>query len=135
MVDPGLAESLLKLQKLAVADSVASIDDLALDFTLPGYDIELLVSSLIEILTRADLFIQPGGRDINVNASNVQQYIDLVIDAIVGKGAFLQAQAFREGFSRVFPVSDLQAFSVQELAMLFGNAEEDWAIESMFPTV
>lgn len=119
MVDSRLADSLQKLQHLATNESVTSIDDLALDFTLPGYDIELL----------------PGGRDITVTAQNVQQYIDLVVDSIVGKGSFLQAQAFREGFSRVFPVSDLQAFSVQELAMLFGNSEEDWSVETLSESI
>ena len=42
----------------------------------------------------------------------------------------MQAKAFREGFSKVFPITDLQAFALDELVMLFGNAEEDWSIES-----
>lgn len=119
MVDSRLADSLQKLQKLASNESVTSIDDLALDFTLPGYDIELM----------------PGGRDISVTAQNVQQYVDLIVDAIVGKGSFLQVQAFREGFSRVFPISDLQAFSVQELSMLLGNSEEDWSVETLSESI
>jgi E3 ubiquitin-protein ligase TRIP12 len=77
---------------------------------------------------------QDGGSDIPVTTSNVDEYIDAVVEAIVGKGVQLQAQAFREGFSRVFPVSDLQAFSADELAMLFGNADEDWSVESMSAT-
>lgn len=39
-------------------------------------------------------------------------------------------QAFKEGFSKVFPVSDLKTFTAEELVMLFGNSEEDWSIES-----
>lgn len=65
-----------------------------------------------------------------VTSANLQEYIHEVIDAIVGKGAELQAKAFREGFSKVFPVTDLQAFSADELVILFGSAEEDWSIES-----
>lgn len=61
----------------------------------------------------------------------MDEYIQEVIDAIVGKGAQAQAQAFREGFSKVFPIADLQAFTSDELAMLFGNADEDWSAESM----
>ena len=53
---------------------------------------------------------------------------------MLGRGAQVQAQAFREGFSKVFPIDDLQAFTADELAMLFGNADEDWSIESMFPS-
>ena len=30
----------------------------------------------------------------------------------------------------MFPITDLQAFTLDELVMLFGNAEEDWSIES-----
>ena len=87
-----------------------------LDFTLPGYDIEL----------------RPGGKDIEVTSDNVKEYIQEVIDATIGTGAAMQAKAFREGFSRVFPVTDLQAFSADELGVLFGSAEEDWSIESEF---
>ena len=50
----------------------------------------------------------------------------------MGKGIEKQAKAFREGFSKVFPVNDLQAFSADELAMLFGSGEEDWSTESAF---
>jgi E3 ubiquitin-protein ligase TRIP12 len=52
------------------------------------------------------------------------------LDAILGKGASLQAKAFREGFSKVFPITDLRAFSADELVMVFGNSDEDWSVES-----
>lgn len=64
-----------------------------------------------------------------VTSENVEEYISEVIDAIIGKGAVLQAKAFREGFSKVFPIADLQAFTADELVMLFGNSDEDWSIE------
>ena len=67
-----------------------------------------------------------------MTSKNVHEYVAEVIDAIIGKGAQKQVKAFREGFSKVFPVTDLQAFSADELALLFGNAEEDWCIESEF---
>ncbi|KAI1791847.1 hypothetical protein LXA43DRAFT_380217 [Ganoderma leucocontextum] len=131
-VDPELAASLSKIQgvatqneklrrKLAALEDVEdiSVDDLGLDFTVPGYDIEL----------------KPGGRDIAVTADNVDEYIYEVIDAIIGKGALAQAQAFREGFSKVFPINDLQAFTADELAMLFGNADEDWSVETLSETL
>ncbi|RPD53372.1 hypothetical protein L226DRAFT_617463 [Lentinus tigrinus ALCF2SS1-7] len=131
-VDPELAGSLSKIQSLASTESQneklrrklaaiedhvdeVKVEDLGLDFTVPGYDIEL----------------KPGGRDITVTADNVDEYIRAVLDAIIGKGAQAQAQAFREGFSKVFPITDLQAFTADELAMLFGNADEDWSIETL----
>jgi E3 ubiquitin-protein ligase TRIP12 len=61
---------------------------------------------------------------------NVDEYIYGVLDAILGKGAQTQAKAFKEGFSKVFPITDLQAFSADELVMLFGNTDEDWSVES-----
>ncbi|KAF8449163.1 hypothetical protein L210DRAFT_3609574 [Boletus edulis BED1] len=129
LVDNSLANSLAKLQsyvsvkgqaeklltrKVALMD-IVNVEDLALDFTLPGYDIEL----------------RPGGRDITVTSENAEQYIHEVLDAIIGTGARPQAKAFREGFSKVFPISDLQAFSADELVMLFGNSDEDWSVETL----
>ncbi|MCZ7010102.1 hypothetical protein, partial [Salmonella enterica] len=85
-----------------------------------GYDIELRVCITVSSsLECADNCNQPGGKDILVTSENVDQYITEVLDAIIGKGAQLQAKAFREGFSKVFPITDLQAFTTDELAMLF----------------
>ncbi|KAF9563919.1 hypothetical protein CPC08DRAFT_632025 [Agrocybe pediades] len=129
LVDPHLASSLAQIQSIAsdnaapkdkLAEKVAriekvSIEDLALDFTIPGYDIEL----------------RPHGKDIPVTSENVNEYIVEVLDAILGKGAAVQTKAFREGFSKVFPISDLRAFSADELVMLFGNSDEDWSTETL----
>ncbi|KAF8216810.1 hypothetical protein K438DRAFT_1558643 [Mycena galopus ATCC 62051] len=107
--------SFLQLKRKVALLETVSIDDLALDFTIPGYDIEL----------------RPGGRDIAVTEENVDEYVREVLDAIIGQGAQLQAKAFREGFSKVFPISDLQAFSADELVLLFGNSDEDWSVETL----
>ncbi|KAF9071607.1 hypothetical protein BDP27DRAFT_1382427 [Rhodocollybia butyracea] len=133
LVDVDLANSLTKLlsiaaasgkqpppsdklaKKLALVEESVTVDDLALDFTLPGYDIEL----------------KPSGKDIAVTTANVQEYVQLVLEAILGSGNALQAKAFREGFSKVFPIGDLQAFSVEELVILFGNGDEDWSVETL----
>ena len=66
-----------------------------------------------------------------MTSENVYEYIEEVLDAIIGKGVQVQAKAFKEGFSKVFPVTDLRAFTADELVMLFGNSDEDWTIESM----
>jgi E3 ubiquitin-protein ligase TRIP12 len=73
---------------------------------------------------------QTGGRDIAVTSENVDEYIEEVLDAILGRGVSSLAKAFRDGFSKVFPINDLRTFSVDELVILFGNGEEDWSIES-----
>ncbi|QRV73957.1 HECT-domain (ubiquitin-transferase) [Ceratobasidium sp. AG-Ba] len=138
MVDPALANSLSKLQAYGVARREiqaspsmsqaeknaayadltihgAHLEDLALDFTVPGYDMELI----------------PGGKDVAVNDDNVEEYVREVIDVVIGRGIQTQAQAFRTGFSKVFPVTDLQSFSSDELDLLFGNAEEDWSTDTL----
>ncbi|EUC59067.1 E3 ubiquitin protein ligase [Rhizoctonia solani AG-3 Rhs1AP] len=138
LVDPALANSLSKLQAYGVARREiennismspsekeaalsdltihgAHLEDLALDFTVPGYDIEL----------------KPGGSDISVTDSNVEEYVREVIDIVIGRGVQNQVQAFRTGFSKVFAVTDLQSFSSEELDLLFGNADEDWSTETL----
>ncbi|KAF9454223.1 hypothetical protein P691DRAFT_809767 [Macrolepiota fuliginosa MF-IS2] len=130
LVDAELANSLEKLRNIAAEQNRAhkdkllskiakiesvTVEDLSLDFTLPGYDIELC----------------PGGKNLSVTASNVEEYIQDVLDAILGKGIQVQVQAFKEGFSKVFPVNDLKTFTADELVMLFGNSEEDWSIETL----
>lgn len=145
-MDVDLANSLVKVQNIArgiapaASDKVArktallesvTIEDLSLDFTIPGYDIELRVCNpYFRGNTLSVMLLQPGGRDIAVTEENVEEYITDVLAAILGKGAALQAKAFREGFSKVFPITDLQAFSADELVMLFGNGDEDWSNES-----
>ena len=102
-----------KAALISVGD--AKIDDLYLDFTLPGYpDVELI----------------PGGANVSVNIENVGDYVDKVIDFTLNKGVIKQAEAFRSGFSAVFAYSALNAFTSDELVMLFGNFEEDWSMES-----
>ena len=91
------------------------IEDLGLDFTLPGYP-------AIELI--------PDGSDTAVTLDNVVAYVDKVIDMTLGSGVQRQVDHFRAGFSEVFPYSALKAFTPGELVMLFGRVEEDWSIES-----
>ena len=93
-------------QKLAAIEGVDeyNVDDLGLDFTVPGYDIELKVRlMLFPVCALAYVLRKPGGRDIAVKTDNVDEYIREVIDAIIGKGALAQAQAFREGLLMKMP--------------------------------
>ncbi|KAK2628034.1 hypothetical protein QTJ16_002680 [Diplocarpon rosae] len=141
-VDPQLAKSLKLIKKYAVAkkaidenpnltpaQKVAAaealmidgmrIDDLGLDFTLPGYSIELL----------------PNGSHISVTIDNVQLYLDRVINMTLGDGVQRQVDAFRAGFTQVFPYSALSAFTPDELVMLFGRVEEDWTLETLMDSI
>ena len=111
--------NLTAAEKVAQADALiiedCRIDDLGLDFTLPGY-------SAIELI--------PNGSQISVTIGNVELYLDKVIDMTLGSGVQRQVDAFRTGFTQVFPYSALSAFTPDELVMLFGRIEEDWSLES-----
>ncbi|KAH7410746.1 hypothetical protein BKA64DRAFT_661669 [Cadophora sp. MPI-SDFR-AT-0126] len=141
-VDPQLAKSLKLIKKYAVAKKAIDenpnltpaqkvtnaqaleidgmkIDDLGLDFTLPGYPIELI----------------PNGGRTAVDIDNVQLYLDKVIDFTLGTGVQRQVDAFRAGFTQVFPYSALSAFTPDELVMLFGRIEEDWSLETLMDSI
>ncbi|KAI1074188.1 hypothetical protein F5B20DRAFT_564491 [Whalleya microplaca] len=143
IVDPGLANSLKHIKKFALAKKAIDedpnrtpaqkvadtekiiventrLDDLALDFTLPGYpDIELV----------------PGGSHTQVSIYNVESYLEKVIDLTLGRGVKRQVEAFRTGFSQVFPYSALSAFTPDELVTLFGRVEEDWSLETLMDSI
>jgi E3 ubiquitin-protein ligase TRIP12 len=98
----------------------AHVEDLMLDFTLPGYpDIELI----------------EDGSNVPVTMGNVHKYIDRVLDMSLGSGVRPQIEAFQGGFSQVFSYATLRAFTPDELVMLFGRIEEDWSIETLMDSV
>lgn len=107
------AQKVRAIQKIMVDG--AKIEDLMLDFTLPGYP-------SIELIT--------NGSSVSLTIDNVGLYIDRVLDLTLGTGIQRQIEAFQSGFSQVFPYASLRAFTPDELVMLFGQVEEDWSIES-----
>jgi E3 ubiquitin-protein ligase TRIP12 len=110
-----------KAEKIAaITISGVPVEDLALDFTLPGYpDIELI----------------PKGADVTVTIDNVDTYVDRVMDMTLGSGVIEQVKAFRSGFSQVFPYEAVQAFTPDELVMLFGQVDEDWGLETLMDSI
>ncbi|GAA5832992.1 hypothetical protein JCM11251_006474 [Rhodosporidiobolus azoricus] len=138
LVDPDLGNSLAHLQEYvdlkedveangnkskddlkAAIDAIkvgdASVADLTLDFTLPGYEIEL----------------KEGGKDLPVDIHNLAEYIELVISWTLQRGVEQQVLEFKKGFSTVFPVRDLKTFTPAELVMMTAAVEEDWSIEAL----
>ncbi|GAB7363476.1 hypothetical protein MBLNU230_g3748t1 [Neophaeotheca triangularis] len=104
----------------AITVSDAKIEDLGLDFTLPGYP---------------HIELAPDGSNTNVTIDNVGDYIKAVIDFTLGKGVQRQVDAFRAGFSTVFPYSALRAFTPDELVMIFGRTQEDWSLETLMDSI
>ncbi|GJW61431.1 E3 ubiquitin protein ligase UPL3 [Tanacetum coccineum] len=89
------------------------VEDLCLDFTLPGY---------------LDYVLNNG--DDNVDLNNLDECISMVVDATVKTGITRQMEAFRAGFNQVFDISDLQIFTPSELDLIyFGGGESDTLVE------
>jgi E3 ubiquitin-protein ligase TRIP12 len=76
------------------------IEDLGLDFTLPGY---------------AGIELRKGGKDMTVTIDNLPQYVRLVTHWLLVEGVSTQMEAVREGFESVFPLSSLRMFFPEEL--------------------
>ncbi|KAL2392303.1 putative ubiquitin fusion degradation protein C12B10.01c [Exophiala dermatitidis] len=119
-----LDSSLTQAEKAEAIDNImihdAKVEDLMLDFTLPGYPgIELI----------------ENGSNVTVTIDNVQKYIDRVLDLSLGSGVRPQIEAFQAGFSEVFSYSSLKAFTPDELVMLFGRVDEDWSMETLMDSV
>lgn len=116
-VDGHLAKSLETLLALAQRDAATAIEDMALEFTLPGYP-------AIELV--------PSGSSVAVCNENVSEYVDRIIDFTLGEGIAQQIESFKQGFSLVFPYSALDAFTPYELSILCGQGEEDWSYDTIF---
>ena len=92
------AEKQLRLKNLTMDG--CPVEDLGLDFTLPGYpNIELM----------------KGGKDVTVTLENLSQYVKLVSHWLLIEGVSSQMEAVREGFEAVFPTTSLQMFYPEEL--------------------
>jgi len=80
------------------------VEDLGLDFTLPGYP---------------NIELRKGGRDLAVNLDNLASYVSLVSHWLLIEGVSTQMEAVREGFNSVFPISSLSMFYPDELDQIF----------------
>lgn len=114
-VDEGLYNSLLYLKKNRDA-----VSDLEINFTLPGYPhVELI----------------DHGSVTDVDSSNVDDYVDKVVESTILSGVRKQVESFIAGFSDVFPYSSMLIFSPSELVKLLGNADEDWSYETLISAI
>lgn len=112
------SQKAMKVDQIRIND--AKIEDLALDFTLPGYP---------------EIELQADGANVDVTLDNVGLYIKSVIDFTLGAGVQRQVDAFRAGFSLVFPYTALKSFTPKELVGLFGRVEEDWSLTTLMDSI
>ncbi|XP_039615955.1 E3 ubiquitin-protein ligase TRIP12 isoform X3 [Polypterus senegalus] len=94
-----------------------SVEDLGLDFTLPGFP---------------NIELKKGGKDIPVNIHNLEEYLRLVVYWTLNEGVSRQFESFREGFESVFPLHHLQYFYPEELdQLLCGSKTETWDVKTL----
>ncbi|SJM84453.1 related to Ubiquitin fusion degradation protein 4 [Zygosaccharomyces bailii] len=112
-VDPQLARSLRALY------TEADLESLTLNFTLPGYDIELVHE----------------GKSLLVSSNNLNQYVKRVLDYTLGTGIEKQLTSFIDGFSTVLPYSSLLLLTPEELVHMCGRTMEDWSSETLYASL
>ncbi|XP_061351347.1 E3 ubiquitin-protein ligase UPL4 isoform X2 [Gastrolobium bilobum] len=130
-IDPGLGRVLLEFQALVnrkrFLESVCGgnseleyglrfrdtrIEDLCLDFTLPGYP---------------DIVLASKPDHTMVNMRNLGDYVSLIVDATVSSGISRQVEAFKSGFNQVFPIEHLSIFNEEELERMLCGEHDSWA--------
>ena len=79
--------------------------------------------------------LKKGGKDIEFSDMNeVDEYFGEIIEAYLGKGTEKQVEAFRRGFSKVFPIENLSLFTTKEVyEMLCGTFDDPslWSIKEL----
>eukprot|EP00887_Chlorella_sp_A99_P008099 scaffold12.g8099.t1 len=157
--DPALGASLEKLAGAAAAHEAAGrvgpllvdgcpLEDLCLSFELPGYPAYPLRggegggagafggarrrSSAGGGASRGGgAGTAPAAVALDVTAANLREYIDAVVDAVLGSGVAAQVAAFREGFNAIFPLSTLSSFYEDEIEAILCGTGETWTVERL----
>ncbi|XP_022604291.1 E3 ubiquitin-protein ligase TRIP12 isoform X4 [Seriola dumerili] len=94
-----------------------SVEELGLDFTLPGFP---------------NIELKKGGKDVPVTIYNLEEYLRLVVYWTLNEGVSRQFESFREGFESVFPLHHLQYFYPEELdQLLCGSKSETWDVKTL----
>lgn len=94
------------------------LNEMCIYFILPGYD-------YIELTNK--------GNEIQLNETNVNEYIDLVMDVLFKGNSIMKIkEAFLKGFEKVFTFNKLKMFSAFELEnFVFSNLYEHWNEEDL----
>lgn len=109
--------------KFKTNNTEVALEDLSLTFCY-------LPSSKVYGYDSADLI--PNGSQIDVTIENVEEYCDLTINFCLQNGIAKQLEAFYNGFSQVFPLKKLSAFSPEEARkMICGEQHPQWTHEDL----
>lgn len=109
--------------KLETNAGPVSIEDLSLTFTyLPG--------SMVYGYAATDLIA--NGSNVDVSIDNLEAYCELTTNYCLENGIAKQLDAFHRGFSQVFPINKLAAFSPDEARMMIcGEQHINWTRDDL----
>ncbi|XP_032682622.1 E3 ubiquitin-protein ligase HECTD1 isoform X8 [Odontomachus brunneus] len=100
-----------------------AIEDLALTMTY---------SPSSKVFQHDQVELVENGADVAVTIENAKEYTNLTINYCLNQGICRQLEAFKSGFSKVFPMEKLHAFSPEEMrAMLCGEQHPQWTREDL----
>ncbi|KAM0841892.1 hypothetical protein ACQ4PT_058719 [Festuca glaucescens] len=103
--DPELGKTVVQFQAL--------IEDLCLDFTLPG---------------NPEYELVPGGSDKMVTLDSLEEYVYLIVDATLKSGIATQIEAFKSAINEVFALKTLRMFNEEEMERILCGERDAWAV-------
>eukprot|EP01134_Creolimax_fragrantissima_P007092 CFRG7092T1 len=128
LIDPDLERTLASLQRAVenaddqthVLIEGVAVEDLCLDFTLPGFP-------HIELIN--------DGANVSVTSKNVADYISLVLKYTIVDGVREQMMALRRGFAQVLSLESVSMFTQSEFDTLLCGATEKWDLDMLHRVV
>ncbi|KAG5888420.1 hypothetical protein JTB14_016323 [Gonioctena quinquepunctata] len=88
------------------------VEDLGLDFVIPGHNIDLM----------------KNGKSTHLTIHNLHLYVKLMTYWILNEGVSRQMESLREGFESVFPLHNLRVFMPEELESVFCGSPKDYVL-------
>ncbi|XP_015591532.2 E3 ubiquitin-protein ligase HECTD1 isoform X2 [Cephus cinctus] len=148
LVDPVRGEFLKEMQNISskrdrtLSDGISSADEMqdTLRITHPSgtsvaiEDLALTMtySPSSKVFEHDHAELRDGGAEIPVTLENAREYAESTINYCLDRGIGRQLEAFKAGFSKVFPMEKLHAFSPEEVrAMLCGEQNPQWTREDL----
>ncbi|KAG8035223.1 hypothetical protein G9C98_001713 [Cotesia typhae] len=146
MVDPVRGEFLKEIQAVAsrrertISEGCSSSDEDVIRINHPSgtsvaiedLGLTMSYSSGSKVFDYDHEELVEGGYDVAITVDNAREYAELTIDYCLNKGIARQLESFKAGFSKVFPMEKLHAFSPEEIrAMLCGEQNPHWTREDL----
>lgn len=148
LVDPVRGEFLKEMQNLtskrerAISEGQSSADESYDTFRIThSSGTSVAIEDLALTMTYAPsskifehdvMELRENGADVPITLENAKDYTELTVKYCLDRGINKQMEAFRAGFSKVFPMEKLHAFSPEEVrAMLCGEQNPQWTREDL----